>query len=430
MALPPAMAENAGIMPPATALTGAERVYQRVAPLAFSLVHLAARAAAVDAGALRQRRGMLPPVAGPCLWLHGASAGEMAAATKLVGLLRGHGFTFTAAYTATNDAGLALVRRRLAPGDVCALAPWDVPRWVARGLDCWQPRALVLIETEIWPALIHAAAARRVPVLSASARIYPRDLPRYRLVRPVIASSLRRLTAVLAQSEAERQRLQMLGAPPERCAVAGNLKHVLPPDRADASAFRKAVGLRAGQRVWTAGSVHADEVAFLCAAVERLPARVQVVVAPRRASALRALDAEVQRRGWVAARRSDAARPDWRLLVLDTMGELRAAYAAAAVAFVGGTIGRHGGHDLIEPLQCGAPVLFGPHTAHVEPEAGALRTALPSALVRSPEELAARVGAWLNDDRARAAALALQRAALPDPEAIGRAYIEALAPFM
>jgi 3-deoxy-D-manno-octulosonic-acid transferase len=276
--------------------------------------------------------------------------------------------------------------------------------------------------------LIHAAAARDVPVLSASARIYPRDVWRYRLVRRVIAPSMRRLAAVLAQSAPERERLLALGATPERCVVAGNLKHVLPADGAEAAAFRSAIGMRDGERVWTAGSVHADEVQFLSDAIDRLPA--PVVVAPRRASAVQALEAEAERRGWVVARRSRGTQHGWRVLVLDTMGELRAAYAAAAVAFVGGTVGQHGGHDLIEPLQSGAPVLFGPHTAHVEPEAGALRAALPRAVVRTPEELAERVSLWLQDDRARAAALAQQRAALPDPEVVGRCYLEALAPLM
>jgi 3-deoxy-D-manno-octulosonic-acid transferase len=423
-----AMTEAASAPPALAPLTLAERAYHRLAPLAFVLVHLAARLGGTPADALRQRRGFLPAVGDPCLWLHGASAGEMAAASNLVALLRAHGHRFAAAYTSTNAAGLALIQTRLAAGDVSALAPWDAPAWVDRALDRWRPAALCLIETELWPVLIHAATRRGVPVLSVSARIYRRDVARYRLVRGVMAPTLRRLTAVLLQSEAERARFAALGAPLERCAVAGNLKHLAPP--ADATAFRLAVGLDGGERVVVVGSLHADEVTFLVAALACLPAPwPRLIVAPRHPPALVAFEHAAARRGWSTARRG-APRSGARVLLLDSVGELRAAYAGAALALVGGSIGAHGGHDLVEPVRAGAPVLFGPHTAHVEPEARALRAAVPESLVRTPQELAGRIGAWLDDEDLRLSALQRQRAVLPDPGVIAARYLTALAAWL
>jgi 3-deoxy-D-manno-octulosonic-acid transferase len=356
----------------------------------------------------------------------------MAAAANLVALLRGRGLEFAAAYTTTNSAGLRLIAGRLASTDVCALAPWDAPRRVGRVFDRWRPAALVLIETELWPALIGAAAERAVPVVCASARIYPRDVPRYRLIRRFLRPTFERIAAVLAQNERERAQFVALGVPPARCTAAGNLKHVAAPvTTAEADEFRRAVRLRGDERVWVAASLHADEAALLWRACARLPPDfARVIVAPREPAAVGALEAGAKALGWASSRRSAPGRSEWRVLVLDTMGELRLAYAAAAVAVIGGSFAAHGGHDLIEPLRCGVPVLFGPHTGHVEPEASALRAATPAAAVATPEALAERLAEWMGDEPLRQSVWARQHAVLPDRGAIGERYGAAIAPWL
>lgn len=411
-------------------MTAAERVYAGTASLAFPLLLAGARALGVDREALEQRRGLVPDCTGPLLWVHGASAGEMAAGANLVALLRASGFRFAAAYTTTNDAGLRLIARRLAPGDVGSLVPWDAPRWVARAFDRWRPAALVLIETELWPAMILAAARRSVPVVCASARIYPRDVPRYRAIRALLRPTLERVATVLAQSEHERRRFISLGAPPEHCVVAGSLKHAAPPPApGEVDALRCAIGLSAEERIWVAGSVHGDETEWLLAACEQSSGvGYRVVVAPRHLAEVPRFEAAAKRRGWAVARRSALpAAGGWRILLLDTMGELRAVYAAAAAAVVGGSFAAHGGHDLAEPIHCGTPVLFGPHTAHAEPEASALRAAEPSAAAVTPAVLAERIAAWMGDDALRRAVLRRQRAALPDPARVRERYAAAFA---
>ena len=106
---------------------------------------------------------------------------------------------------------------------MAALAPWDVAAWVNRAFDRWRPAALFLIETELWPRLVFEAYRRQVPVVALSARIYPRDLPRYRAIRGFIAPTLQRLSRVLAQNEIERERFIALGADVRRVRRRGNL---------------------------------------------------------------------------------------------------------------------------------------------------------------------------------------------------------------
>lgn len=416
---------------PAT-LTGADRLYRCAATVAFGLLWAAARAVGISANNLRARRGIVPAVDGPLLWFHGASAGEMGAACALASLLARRGYRFTAAYTATNQPGIEFAAHVGAAHTVVALAPWDHPRWVARALDQWQPRALFLVETELWPALILEACRRNVPVFCVSARIYPRDFPRYRLIRSLTMPMLRRVTAVLAQNDAERARLVALGADPERCSVAGNLKYVAnEATRSGDSSWCRELGLRGAEPLVVFGSIHADEVPLISATLEQLPLQaLRVIVAPRHAPAVGAVMRAARRRNWRVHRRTTGpVPPDWQILVLDRMGELPAAYAMASVAVVGGGFEKHGGHNPLEPVMVGTPVIFGEHFDHFAQEALALQAATPEARVAAAL-LGRRVADWLNAPAERRRIVELQRRCLPDGAAIARRYVAALSPWL
>jgi 3-deoxy-D-manno-octulosonic-acid transferase len=205
---------------------------------------------------LRARRGWLPPAAGPTVWLHGASAGEMAAGARLVSALHRHGYRFQEVFTAANRAGVEYISRWGAPGTVAALAPWDVPAWVGRAFDLWQPAALLLIETELWPRLVFEAHRRAVPALVLSGRIYPKDVARYRAIRGFMAPTIDRLSRILAQDEVERGRFLALGADASRCTVAGNLKHLEEPAAAAPADLRRELRLHPAQPLIAFGSVH------------------------------------------------------------------------------------------------------------------------------------------------------------------------------
>jgi 3-deoxy-D-manno-octulosonic-acid transferase len=412
-------------------LTVGDHLYACAARVAFPGVWLVARLLGVPGQQLRWRRGELPRAPGPLVWFHGASAGEMAAATHLVAVLRQHGLRFTAAFTAANTAGIEFVSRHHGSGTLSALAPWDHPRWVRRAFDRWQPAALLLVETELWPQLILEACRRGIPVFCVSARVYPRDVARYRLVRGYMRQVLGRLSLVVAQDKTERERFVSLGAPEDRCVVGGNLKYlapegIRPPDKH----LRNAFGLGDGDRTVVFGSLHADEIGVVFDALERLrSAAVRVIIAPRHASCCRVVARQAQRRNWrLEWWSAGPARRDWQVLVLDRMGDLSRAYAVACVGVVGGGFGPHGGHNLMEPLLAGTPVLFGPHFEHFEGEARALTLATPSARVAGASELAARLAEWLGDAARQQAVYDLQREVLPDGTAMAARYVAAIAP--
>ncbi|MBI4517916.1 MAG: hypothetical protein HY699_19090 [Deltaproteobacteria bacterium] len=429
---------------PATTITNvsptpADRLYRVAARAAFGLAWVVARGLGATPQALRARTGRLPPATPPLLWLHGASAGEMAAAIGLSAALRAHGHRFTAAYTAANAAGVEFVQRRGGTQAVAALAPWDHPRWVARAFDHWQPRLLLLVETELWPTLILEAARRRLPVFCVSARIYPRDAGRYRLIRALTAPMLQRLTGVLAQDDTERERFVALGMPPECCTVAGNLKYLAATGASRShgplpatAAWRRELHLVEGERVVVCGSIHTDELRAVFAALDQLPLdALRVIIAPRHLTATVMITRLAQRRGWRLHRRSaGSVPPGWQLLVLDRVGELAEAYAVASLAVVGGGFGAHGGHNPFEPLLAGAPVIFGPHFDHFAGEARALAAVEPTAQVDGPLQLGQRLLQWWSDPRRCARVLARQRSALPDGAAIARRYVNALSPWL
>ncbi len=416
---------------PVPGLTASERAYRFAAGPAFGALLWMSRLAGAAGEDLAARRGLVERTEG-AVWIHGASAGEIRAGASLRSALARAGHHVRAVYTTTNAAGLEVARGVREADDLVSLAPWDAPRWVARAFDRWTPRLLVLIETELWPSLVAEASARRVPVVVAGARIYPRDVSRYRWIAPLVRAMLQRIDLVLAQNEVERARFAALGADPTRCRAIGSLKHLATAD-ARPIADGLAVLLRQqGPPILVAGSVHDDELDVLFAALDELSdVPWRCCVAPRHPSAIPGVEARCEARGWTVRRRSTGATaPGWRVLLLDRMGELEAAYASAWVAIVGGGFGAHGGHNPLEPLRAGVPFLFGPNMEHFAEEAAAIRALAPETVAADARAIAGRVRAWLPDGEARRKIVALQAAALPDAAEVAQRYVAALSPLL
>jgi len=340
---------------------------------------------------LGERLGRIEPSAPGGLWVHAASVGEAKAAIRLIRSLEhaGHGVR---ASTSTL-AGRAVFRRELV-GTPSNLVPLDHPWCVASALARARPGLSVLIETELWPGWIAAAHRRGMPVVVASGRLSDRSFPRYWKLRRWMAPTLRRIDAVGTRTETDAERFVALGVPADRVCVTGDLK-LDPPMERPALAIDLIRAL-ADVPVVIGGSTHAGEEAALLdalASAEKAGHGCVLVLAPRqieRAEEIERLCHARQRRAHRRSRLGGRHLASGEVLILDTLGELAALYATARVAFVGGTLAPVGGHNLVEPVHTGCPVLFGPRVENVrkvveilEPGGAGRRVETPADLVRA-----------------------------------------------
>ena len=299
------------------------------------------------------------------LWIHAVSVGETRAVAPLVERIARERPRQTIVLTHMTAAGRETGRGLFGDRVVQAWLPYDIPFAVERFLAHFHPRAGLLVETELWPNLAAAAARRRIPLLLVNARLSDRSARGYARIAPLVRPLLRSLRGIAAQTDADAARLRALGA--HDVVVTGNLKFdvdVAPGMIERGRALRARFG--ADRPVIVLASTRDGEEALLLDGLARasLAPRTLVVIVPRHPQRFGDVAQLVASRGFAFARRSDE-RPvdaDASVVVGDSMGEMHAYYAAADVAFVGGSLLPLGGQNLIEPLTVGVPTLVGPHT--------------------------------------------------------------------
>jgi 3-deoxy-D-manno-octulosonic-acid transferase len=347
-------------------------------PIALLVLQRAARKLG-DRGRVGERFGRVAPIDGGVeVWLHAASFGEVQAATPLVDALllrHGDGRIGVTTMTAT---GAALVRQRWGARVHQAYVPFDLPPLVARFLDRWQPQRAIVMESELWPNLFRALAARRIPLLVANARMSPRSRARYARLGGFVRQTIACADAIAAQAPHDADSYRALGAC--RVEITGNLKFdCVVPDAQLAAGRALRAALGAQRPAWIAASTHEGEEAAALAAHRRLletHADALLILVPRHPQRFDAVARLIERSGCAYQRRSAAtAIPDSRfpipVLLGDSMGEMFCYLAASDLAFVGGSLADIGGHNVLEPAALGLPVLFGPHM-HNQKTAGEL----------------------------------------------------------
>lgn len=301
------------------------------------------------------------------LWIHAVSVGEVQAAAPLVRALLQRHPGVPLVVTTMTPTGSERVRALFGDAVIHCYVPYDIVGPVRRFFDWARPSLAIIMETELWPNLYHECGRRGVPLVLASARVSVRSLRHYRRLVPLFRGTLSNGIVIAAQTEADAGRFRSLGANPARTHVTGNIKFdfdLSPGVPARGQALR---ALHAPDRpVWIAASTHdGEEVAALDAHQrlrERYPSALLILV-PRHPERFDQVAALLEARGFAHVRRSTGAiaQAETSVLLGDTMGELTTFYAAADVAFVGGSLVPVGGHNLLEPVALGVPVLTGPH---------------------------------------------------------------------
>ncbi len=388
-------------------------LYRALAPCAGALLP-AARILlpAAEREGWDERLGRTRLAGGADAWIHAASMGEAVAAGVLLRGLAAAAPGARFALSATTRTGRA---RLAALGAPAALAPLDTPQSAGRFFAGVAPRRVFVVETELWPHWLLRARERDVPVVVASARLSERSVRGYRRLGAPLRRLVAGLAGVLCQTEEDLARWRGLGAATGRSAVTGNLKDDgLRVGVRDRAVERRALGLDAERPLLVLGSVRPGEGRALAEAWRGLPGegrgRWQGAALPRHPLAAAALRAEVEAAGQALAAPGAAPAPGtWRWD--ERLGVLNEYYAAAEVAFVGGSLGPYGGHNPLEPAARGAALLMGPeHAAQADAvralaSAGALQLAEPGdGLARA---LAAMLGDGAARERAGAAALAV-----------------------
>jgi 3-deoxy-D-manno-octulosonic-acid transferase len=322
----------------------------------------------------RERLGTVSSANGqPLIWIHCVSVGETQAARPLVLELKKQLPNHRIAISTTTLTGQNLAREIFKnDAEKIFYFPFDWRRTVRRTLNALQPEAVLIMETELWPGFLRECERRKIPVAVLNGRLSERSFRRYRLFRSFMSRVLRGVSLAIMQTEADAVRLRQLGIEPEKVQVSGNLKFdagALPLNDVLTSELGARFNFDKDSALILAASTHAPEERILIQAFKRLidhtaPA-ARLMIAPRHPERFAEVAALIEASGLSLARRSAPAAvrdSSAKVVLLDTIGELQSVYSMATVVFVGGSIAKTGGHNILEPAAVGACILTGAHT--------------------------------------------------------------------
>lgn len=304
----------------------------------------------------------------PCLWVHAVSVGEVLAAAPVIERLLADYPQHQLVVTTTTPTGSERVRALFGTRVFHVYAPWDLPGSCARFVRQIRPKLLIIMETELWPNMIHHTTLQGGRVLLANARMSARSARRYARVGTLTAEMLRCLDCVACQAQADGDRFCTLGLPSRHLRVTGSIKYDIDIDEAliqASRALRKEIAADV-RPVVVAASTHPGEDEQVLAAFSLLRQQATdglLVLVPRHPERFDGVYKQCIAAGWSVQRRTDAKSVDTRtdVLLVDTIGELLLLLSAGDVALIGGSLVPHGGHNVLEAAAWGVPVIAGPY---------------------------------------------------------------------
>jgi 3-deoxy-D-manno-octulosonic-acid transferase len=341
------------------------------------------------------------------IWIHAVSFGEVEASRPVINALQSEYPNHQLLITTMTPTGSARVKSLFADSVKHCYLPYDIPFAVKRFLKNTHPKFGIIMETEIWPNLLASCANQSIPLFLANARMSARSEKGYARFADLTKSTLQHLTLIAAQSNDDKQRLVNLGAPKKSVHVIGNLKYeiTLPTSLAE-----QALSMRTlwdiNRPVLIAASTHEGEEEMILNASRQVRSKypnLLLILVPRHPERFDRVAAIAQKSGHKVLRRSQKkpCPAEIQVLLVDTMGELPLFYAASDVAFVGGSLVAHGGHNLLEPAILGRAILTGPHYFNFNEITKQFLTAKAALQVNNPAELATSTIMLLKSEQQR-----------------------------
>jgi 3-deoxy-D-manno-octulosonic-acid transferase len=371
------------------------------------------------------------------VWFHAVSVGEAEALFPLLRLLQTRHPGLKLLITTTTPTGSARVQAVFGGKAEHVYLPYDMPFVIGRFLTAFKPRLAVIMETEIWPNLYAACGRQQIPLFLINARLSEKSARGYRKIPSLIRPTLEHVSLIAAQTADDAERFVQIGAKPDSVRVMGNMKFDIEIAEETLAQGRRLKASVFGDRfVWILASTHKNEEAPFLNLYPEIKVEIPdllLVIVPRHPERFSEVKNLCEERGLKAVMRTSESpcTAETDVYIADTMGELKMLYAAADVAFIGGSLVPVGGHNLLEAAAAGVPVMLGPYMANFKEIAGGVLAHQAALQCRSPEEiigtilslyadpeqrteLADRARVFLNENRGAIAAIAeLIEAAIP-----------------
>lgn len=345
----------------------------------------------------RLRKGVMRVIQGTRpIWVHAVSVGEVMAAHPLIRELKKKYPRRKLILSTVTVTGNYTARRRVPEADAVFYFPFDFPWIVRRVIQRINPQIVLVAETELWPNFFRELKRAGIPSAVINGRISPNSHRNYRKFKNFFSQVFNNVNLFCMQSEGDAIRIKDIGAAPEKVMVTGNLKF----DQKISVIRSTPVGIPQGKKVITAGSTHRGEEVALLDVFKRLRQKfpeLLLIIAPRHPERFDEVEGLIYSAGYDCQRRTKLKGPVKDVLLLDTIGELRSFYAIGDIAFVGGSLVKVGGHNLVEPAAMKKPVIFSRYMFNFKEISEALLSAGGGIMVKDKTELYIQIDNLLSD---------------------------------
>jgi 3-deoxy-D-manno-octulosonic-acid transferase len=350
----------------------------------------------------------------PVIWLHAVSVGETLAAVPLIKQLQLEHPDWQWMITTTTPTGSEQVRAIF--GDAIlqntfahVYAPYDLTIFLSAFIKRAKPSLAIVMETELWPNMLHSCRTHNIPVIIANARLSEKSARGYNKLLPLSRNMLADASMIAAQQNGDGERFIHLGLAREKLSVTGSIKFDLDLDDTicnKATALRLQWSCNETRKVWLAASTHPGEDEIILQAFSALKKQFSdllLVLVPRHPERFFTVATQCEQAGWSIIKRSSKIAPNagTDIIIGDTMGELLVFYGAADIAFVGGSLVPVGGHNLIEPAAWACPVISGPYLFNFSEVERLLQENNALAIAKNSDELVAAIKNWLTNEELR-----------------------------